>query len=77
MFSKHLEKVWHGGLLFKLKAHSDKDDLLLLLINSLQNRKQRVLLNDKTSEWRKISSRVTEGSVLGPLLFSDLHKLST
>ena len=35
----------------------------------LDNHKQRVILNGQTSEWRKINSRVPQGSVLGSLLF--------
>ena len=36
---------------------------------SKTTRKQRVALNGQTSEWRKINSGVSQGSVLGPLLF--------
>ena len=67
--SKAFDKVWHDGLLFKLKTYGVEGDLLLLLKNYLKNRKQRVALNCQTSEWRKINSGVPQGSVLGPLLF--------
>ena len=67
--SKTFDKVWHDGLLFKLKIYSVEGDLLLLLKNYLKNRKQRVVLNGQTSEWTKSNSRVPRGSVLGPLLF--------
>ena len=67
--SKAFSKVWHGGGLFKLKTYGVEGDLLLIIKNYLQNLKQRVVLNGQTSEWRKISSEVQQGSVLEPLLF--------
>ena len=67
--SKAFDKVWHIGLLFKLKAYGVDGELLLLLKNYLENRKQRVVLNCQTSEWREINSGVPQGSVLGHLLF--------
>ena len=67
--SKAFDKVWHDGLLFKLKKYGIEGDFLLILKNYLKNCKQRVVLNGQTSEWRKTNSGVPEGSVVGPLLF--------
>ena len=66
--SEAFDKVWHDGLLFKLKTYGVEGDLLLLLKNYLINRKQRVVLNGQTYEWRKINSGIPQGSVLGLLL---------
>ena len=51
--SKALEKVWHEGLIFKLKAYGIDNDLLKLLINYLEYRKQRVVLNGQAFSWKK------------------------
>ena len=67
--SKAFDKVWHEGLLFKLKQNGIDGKLLKLFENYLSNRRQRVVLNWKLSEWESILAGVPQGSVLGPLLF--------
>ena len=67
--SKTFDKVWHDGLLFKLKQNGISGDLLKLFKNYLHNRKQRVALNGSYSDYSSAESGVPQGSVLGPLLF--------
>ena len=67
--SKAFDKVWHSGLLFKLKQNGIEGKLLSLMTSYLTDRKQRVILNGSASNWGAILSGVPQGSVLGPLLF--------
>ena len=67
--SKAFDKVWHDGLLFKLKQNGVSGSLLKFFESYLSNRKQRVALNGFFSEYSLIESGVPQGSVLGPLLF--------
>ena len=67
--SKAFDKVWHGGLIFKLKQNGISGSLFKLLANYLNNRKHRVVLNGSCSDYSEIESGVPQGSVLGPLLF--------
>ena len=67
--SKAFDKVWHEGLIFKLKQNGIEGKLLNLFQNYLINRKQRVVLNGMETNWAEIKSGVPQGSVLGPLLF--------
>ena len=67
--SKAFDKVWHHGLIFKLKAYVIEVELLSLHEKYLQNREQWVVLNEQTSEWSQINCGVPKGSVLGRLLF--------
>ena len=67
--SKVLYRVWHEGLILKLRRYGVYSELLLIIKSVLRNRKQRTLLNGKTSKWGEIEAGVSQGSILGPLFF--------
>ena len=67
--SKASDKVWHEGLIFKLKQNGISGELLKILSDFLSNRKQIVVLNGQNSSWTNVHARVPQGSILGLLLF--------
>ena len=67
--SKAFDKVWHEGLIYKLKQNGVNGNLLETLTNFLNDRKQRVVLSGQHSKWENIEAGVPQGSILGPLIF--------
>ena len=72
--SKAFNKVWHKGLLFKLKSYVIKGDLFLIECY-LSNRELRIVLNGQTSDLKKINSVVPLGPILGPFLLIYINDL--
>ena len=67
--SKAFDRVWHRGLIHKLRDMGCSESLLKWFKSYLSNRRQRVVLNRLASEWTFIMAGVPQGSILGPLLF--------
>ena len=67
--SNAFDRVWHDGLIYKLKRCGVSGQLLLLVQSFLKDRKQRTVLNGQSSTWGDISAGVPQGSILGPLFF--------
>ena len=67
--SKAFDRVWHNGLIYKLKKIGISGKLLKWFENYLSDRQQRVVINGESSDWGYIMAGVPQGSILGPLLF--------
>ena len=61
--------MWHDGIIFKLTQNGISGNLLNLLRDFLNERKQRVILNGQFSTWKNVSAGVPQGSILSPILF--------
>ena len=67
--SKAFDRVWHKGLLHKLRGIGFSGKVLLWFSSYLSGRRQRVVLIGKFSKWVEVLAGVPKGSILGPLLF--------
>ena len=65
-----VDKVWHDRIVFKLIENGISGNLVNLLRDFLNERKQRVILNGQFSTWKNVTAGVPQSSILVPLLFS-------
>jgi hypothetical protein len=68
-FQKASDTVPHKRMISKLKSYGIEDPILSWIENYLSDRKQKVIINGKSSEWKDVTSGIPQGSVLEPLLF--------
>ena len=66
---KAFDRVWHRGLLAKIRSFGIQGDLYQWIKSFLDNRQQSVVLDGYTSTKKTISAGVPQGSILGPVLF--------
>ena len=64
------DRVWHNGLLAKLKCLGIDGELLDLMASYLQDRNFKVVVGGYESTEHTIQASVPQGSVLGPLLWN-------
>ena len=67
--SKAFDRVWHAGLLHKLKSYGISGQIFDLISSFLSNRQLRVVLDGKSSQEYQVNAGVHQGSILGPTLF--------
>ena len=67
--SKAFDRVWHDGLIYKLKRCGVSGNLLSLVKSFLRDRKQRTVSNGQGSLWGDVSAGIPQGSLLLPLFF--------
>ena len=68
-FQKAFDKVPHQRLLLKLKAHGIGNDVINWIEKWLTHRKHRVIVDGEFSNWQSVLSGVSQGSILGHILF--------
>ena len=62
------DRVWHRGLIAKLRSIGVEGNFWNWFISYLSCRKQTVINEGVHSDWRNIEAGVPQGSVLGQLL---------
>ena len=67
--SKAFDRVWHDGLIYKLKKFGIHGDLLNWFKDYLTDRQQKVIIRGQHSELGHIKAGVPQGSIVGPMLF--------
>ena len=67
--SKAFDRVWHVGLLHKLRSYGISGQVFGLISSFISNRHLRVVLDGKSSQEYSVNSGVPQGSILGPILF--------
>ena len=68
--SKAFDSISHDLLVAKMHAYSFSIDAVTFFYLFLKRRKQNVRINNTHSVFQILLSGVTQGSILGPLLFN-------
>jgi len=67
---KAFDRVWHDGLIYKLKTNTELPiDIIKLIKSFLSDRSFQVRVVDQQSTTRQIQAGVPQGSCLSPLLY--------
>ena len=69
--SKAFDTINHDLLIAKSETYGFSINALLFMLSYLKKRSQRVRINSSFSTWEEVIAGVPQGSILGPLLFSN------
>ena len=67
--SKAFDRVWHAGLLHKLKSYGISGQIFGLISSFLSNRQLWVVLDGKSSQEYPVNAGVPQGSIIERTLF--------
>ena len=67
--SKAFDRVWHAGLLRKIKSYGISCQIFGLISSFLSNKQLQVVLDGKSSHEYPVNAGAPEGSIFGPTLF--------
>ena len=67
--ARAFNRVWHAGLLHKLKSYGISGQIFGLISSFLSNRQLRVVLDGNSSQEYPVNAGVPQGSILDPTLF--------
>ena len=67
--SRTFYRVWHAGILHKLKSYGIPGQILGLISSFLSNRQPRVVLDGESSQEYPVNAGVPQSSILGPSFF--------
>ena len=66
---KAFDRVWHAGLLHKLRPYGISGQIFGLISSFLSNRQLQVVLDGKSSQEYPVNAGVPQSSIVGPTLF--------
>ena len=67
--SKPFDRVWHAGLLHKLRSYGISGQIFGLISSFLSDRRRQVALVEKSSQEYPVNAGVPQDFILGPILF--------